>query len=113
MRLIRYENVDGYLYQAWIPENSPASDAEKGVPYNPPDVNRLDWDAIKRELNNLLVKRDIITLKDVDVSGALSGTILSVIQPKLIELYKEQSGYKKSINLNGHNVDQIKEINNA
>ena len=98
MRLVRYEDDDGYLYQAWIPENAPASDADKGIPHNPPDVERLDWDVIKRELNNLLIKRNLITQKDIDTSNALAGTIATVIQPKLIELYKEQPGYKKTVN---------------
>lgn len=99
MRLVRYETEDGWKYQSWIPEHLPVSEAEKGIPHNPPDPSRLDWGAIERELNNLLIDRDIITLKDVnDHSGVLSNTILSVIQPRLIELYKENPGYKKSPN---------------
>lgn len=99
MRLVRYETEDGWKFQSWIPEHLPASEAEKGIPHNPPDTTRIDWSEVERELNNLLIDRDIITLKDVnDNSGVLGNTILSIIQPRLIELYKENPGYKKSFN---------------
>ena len=99
MRLVRYETDDGWKYQSWIPDNMPALEAEKGIPHNPPDVTRLDWNGIQREINNLLIDRELITLKDVDNhSGMLGNTILKTILPKLIELYKENSGYIKSPN---------------
>lgn len=98
MKLVQYKDERGYLYQSFVPENFPISEAEKGIPNNPPDLDRLDWDAIRRELNNLLVNRNLITLRDIDTSGGLSNAILSTILPKLVELYKEQPGYQKSPN---------------
>ena len=98
MRLVQYEDERGWLHQAYITEDMPISDAEKGLPNDPPDLDRLDWDTIKRDLNNLLVRRGLITQKDVDSCTMLSGTILSTIMPGLIQLYKEQPGYQKSPN---------------
>lgn len=114
MRLVRYENEDGFLRQGFIKENMPASDADKGIEYNPPDLNRIDWDAVKREINNDLIKVDLITLKDVaKVNSPLSNIILSAIRPKLIQLYKEQSGYKKNHNNKSLNGTPIKEANSV
>ena len=102
MRLVQYEDEDGKLFQSWITENMSLSEAEKGLPHNPPDLSRLDCDAVWREINNLLIKQSIITLKDVgDNNNVLSNTILGAILPKLIELYKEQPGYTKA-SQNGH-----------
>lgn len=99
MRLVRYETEDGWKFQSWIKDDMPVSEAEKGLPHNPPDISSLPWEDIKRELHNLLLDRDLITLKDVDDSpGMLGNTILKIIQPRLVALYKENPGYKKSPN---------------
>ncbi len=99
MRLVQYETEDGKKYQSWIKDDMFVSEAEKGLPYNPPDVSRLPWADIECELHNLLLDRGLITLKDVDNnSGMLGNTILKIIQPRLVALYKENPGYKKSPN---------------
>ncbi len=97
MRLVRYEDEDGFAHQSFIKENMPLVDAHMGVPHDPPDITRLDWQAIQVEINNLLLERDLITLKDItNKRGMLENTIKSIIVPKLIQLYKENPGYKKS-----------------
>lgn len=99
MRLIRYTTEDGWKWQSWITEDMVASEAEKGIPHDAPDTSRLPWGDIERELHNLLLERGLITLKDVnDNAGMLNNTILKVIQPRLVALYKENPGYKKSPN---------------
>ena len=99
MRLVRYTTEDGWKYQSWITEEMLVSESEKGIPHNPPDVTRLPWGDIKREMHNLLIDRNLITLKNVDENpGMLGNTILKIIQPRLVALYKENPGYKKSPN---------------
>lgn len=99
MRLVQYITEDGWKYQSWITEEMLVSEAEKGIPYDSPDTNRLPWEDISRELHNLLLDRGLITLKDVDDNpGMLGNTINKIIQPRLVELYKENPGYKKSPN---------------
>lgn len=97
MRLVRYEDESGFLHQSLIREDMPLSDAHMGVPHDPPDLTRLDWQEIQKEINNLLIERNLITLKNIS-RGALENTIKSVIIPKLIQLYKENPGYKVSPN---------------
>lgn len=88
MKLVITEDKRGYLHRYYITDDMKEKDAEKGIPDDPIDVEQLDWDEIKRELHNLLVKRAIINIKDVPTMRHLSNTILSVLQPRLVGLYK-------------------------
>lgn len=91
MKLVVTEDKRGYLHRYFITDDMKEKDAEKGIPDDPIDLNQLDWDEIQRELHNLLVKRAIISVKDVEAMRHLSNTILSVLQPRLISLYKLKS----------------------
>ncbi len=105
MKLIKYEE-DGFIKQSFIPHDMNVEDADKGIPNNPPDLLRLDWKEIAKELNNLLIERNLITLKDIAEHGSLQNTILSIIKPKIVELYKEHPGYVQS-NKNGHSEESV------
>ncbi len=99
MRLVQYEDEQGFLHQSLIKENMPLSDANMGVPVDPPDITRLDWLEIQREINKQLIDRNLITLKDiVHQKSGLENIIKSVIVRKLIQLYKENPGYQPSPN---------------
>lgn len=112
MRLVSYETENGFKHQSLITQNMPLADAHMGVPYDPPDVTRLDWDEIQKELNNLLIERNLITLKDIaHQRGILENTIKSVLVSRLIQLYRENPGYQKSPDGNSSNgkPEKIKE----
>jgi hypothetical protein len=66
--------------------------ARKGIPVPMPDVNKLDWDAIKRDLHNELVSRGIYTWHDAQaVQDGIVGSILFALKNKIIALYREDS----------------------
>ena len=68
---------------------------DQGIPHNPPDLRVLDCSGISKEINNLLVRRQVITIRDINENNnLLSNTILKVILPKIIQLYKEQDSLK-------------------
>lgn len=87
------------------------SDAQKGVLLDPPDLTRLDWDEIVRDLHNLLVARGLITMKDVNELQTLNNTILKVIAPRIGALYREQPDYEQMNGTNGTNNNINKEKN--
>ena len=76
------------------------SDAQKGILLDPPDLTRLDWEEIVRDLHNLLVKRGLITIKDVNELQTLNNTILLVIAPRISELYRETTNNNEQNNGN-------------
>jgi len=63
---------------------------DEGVPLEPPDVERLDWEAIKRDLHNELFHRGLIDWTSVQALGnGLQAAILAALHRKLQDLYRE------------------------
>lgn len=65
MRLVTWEDEDGFVRQSYVPDGMPDSMAESGVPHEPPDLREIDWLAVAREINNSLVAQGLITWQDV------------------------------------------------
>ena len=91
MQRVRVVDADGYMHQYLVTDSTPDEEIEKGLPCDPPDVRQLDWNEIARELHNLLLRRGLVTLDDVNAQqNAVGNTILSVIRPRVIALYKQK-----------------------
>lgn len=66
-----------------------AEDTRFGIPNSPPDLNELNWDEIKQELNNLLTQEGITTWQDIQNKPDLfQGIVLSVVRNRIVNLYK-------------------------
>jgi len=92
MKAVTYDE-DGWLRRSHVLDTMSALDAHKGVPSNPPDITQLDWNEIKRELNNLLIQRGLIERNDLNGQGInlLRSAVQSVITKKIIMLYKQEA----------------------
>ncbi len=89
MKIIIYEDEHGYKHRAMLRDSDPDHAAPSGIPLDPPDLNLIDWDEVKRELHNILVERGLSTWKDVQISqNGVTSSINTVIKRKLITLYK-------------------------
>lgn len=87
MRKVVVTDEQGWLRPFWIRNYD--KDTTFGIPENPPDLNRLDWDGIKREIHNELVNRGLSTWQDVQrQQDAITSIVLSVVRNKIIGLYK-------------------------
>lgn len=99
MRVVKWTDRDGYNHLSWVRDEDTDQDAPNGLPHDPPDVNLLDWEAIKRELHNLLVDRELLTWTDVQrKDGQLLNAITTVMKRPLISLYRT----KCLEGMNGH-----------
>ena len=65
MRRVIWEDRNGYRHASLIEEGEPDEAAEYGIPIDPPDINQIDWEEVKRKLHNELVRRGLFTYKDV------------------------------------------------
>lgn len=90
MRLVRWTDEDGYKHLSWIRDDDTDQDAPGGLPHDPPDVRQIDWEAIQRDLHNLLVERELLTWDDVQKKdGQLFNAALTVLKRPLLALYRE------------------------
>lgn len=64
-----------------------------GIPREPPNLNRLNWEKLVKDLHNRLMETGMLTWKDVQSSPGQRGitsAILAVFRRPIIRLYKER-----------------------
>lgn len=89
--LVKYTTPDGYIKQAYVPDNVLP---EQGIPFNPPDVSGLNIPPeTQLRLHNELVSRNLICYQNVlDSGGGLTNLLKEMgllhIRRELIEAYK-------------------------
>jgi hypothetical protein len=89
MKKVTYTDEEGYKHMALIRDTDPDTMAPQGVPCDPPDVRDLDWIAILREMNNLLVDRGFTNLQSLNIGG-LDNSIITPIKRRLVAAYKQK-----------------------
>jgi len=55
------------------------------------DLSQMDWEAVKRDLHNRLVEKDLLKWQDVMDKGGLQSAIVSAVKPHLIQVFKKAS----------------------
>lgn len=89
MRLVKWTDEAGYNHLSWVKDNASDLAAPEGLPADPPDLNGIDWEVVKRELHNHLVDRNLIDWAAVCQSeNGLNSAILSVLKRRLQSLYR-------------------------
>lgn len=89
MRLVEWIDPDGYKHLSWLKDSQPDSAAPNGLQADPPDINRLDWEEIKREIHNQMVEQRLTTWLDVQKrQNAISGIVLGVVRKPIVALYR-------------------------
>jgi hypothetical protein len=89
MRLIIWEDRNGWSRASWIRDEDPDSSAPQGIPAGPPNLDLLDLEEVKRDINNALVKQQIFTWADVQRrQNAISGVARAALVGKIVQLYK-------------------------
>jgi hypothetical protein len=86
MKTVTWQDTKGWLHKSLIRDTDPDTAAPQGIPQDPPDINKLDWEAIKRDLHNELVNRQLLT--QADLQGEL-GSVSLILVSHLRLLYRQ------------------------
>lgn len=90
MKIVEWKDKDGYERSRMIKEGDPDELAAFGKPLEPPDLERLDWNELKRALYHELKARGLYSWQDVQRSqNGVTSAILTVFRKKVIDLYRE------------------------
>ena len=90
MRQVIWTDDKGFKKVVMLRDSDPDSMARAGIPVRLP-ADDLDWGAIKRDLNNILIDRGLFTLDDVKASkSGLHNAITYALLRKLTMAYKEK-----------------------
>jgi hypothetical protein len=91
VKYITWVDEKGYKRRSAIRDSDPDTMAPQGIPAGPPDLQRLDWENLVKELNNMLVDREINSWRDIQVhQNAVSNAIVSIFKRPIVALYREQ-----------------------
>ena len=93
MRKVIWEDRNGYVRASLIRDGDPDEAAEHGIPVDPPNLDRIDWEEVKRDLHNALVRKGLFTYKDVQrQQRGVTASIISVLRKRVIDIYKLDGG---------------------
>jgi hypothetical protein len=91
MKIVEWTDGKGYRHKSKIRDNDPDSMAMKGIPCDPPNIDSLDWEEMKRELHNNMLDLNLTSWENVVKSN---NGIVTVIQRTfkrpLVNLYKRE-----------------------
>jgi len=91
MRSVLWTDRAGREHRSLVRDGDPDSQAPYGIPQDPPDLNQLDWEGIKIEIHNRLVKAGLVTWMDVQRGqNRITGIIQAVLKRKIVRLYRQQ-----------------------
>jgi hypothetical protein len=90
MRRVIWTDNDGWKHCSVIRDSDPDEIAPSGIPHDPPDLSRLDWEGIQKELHNILVDKGLCNWEQVVASqNGVTASILSVMKSKVLKLYSD------------------------
>ncbi len=93
MRRVTYTDKFGYKRVSLIRDTDSDDLAPQGVPIGPPDLDLVDWEEVKRILNNMLVDKNILTYRDIQRQNTgVSQCVRSCLTSKVVNLYKQTEG---------------------
>lgn len=73
-----------------VRNSDPDEAGPQGIPLEPPDVAaEVDWEEVKRELNNQLVQSGLFDWKDVQrKQNAITSILMHIIRRQVVRLFK-------------------------
>lgn len=90
MKLLTYTDTDGFKHKSLVRDTD--TDPSVGLLKSPPDLNQLNWHAIKLTLHNSLLDKGIITLEDAQSkSNEFNQCVLAAVAKPLFRLYQQEN----------------------
>lgn len=89
MKAVVYKDKHGYLRRVLIRDDDGLDMAEYGLPAGPPDVELIDWEAVKRDINNILVQGEVYDYATLQRKHMLDA-VAAVVKKQIARLYREK-----------------------
>ena len=91
MKTIEWTDERGWFHRALVRDQDGVTQAMAGMglSQDPPDVDRINWEAVKRDLHNLLVQHKIVNWENIRSSNnQLGGILIKALKKHVITLFK-------------------------
>lgn len=91
MRRVTYTDRRGYKKVALVRDEDPDEAAARGLPLGPPDLSELDFEEVKREINNSLVSQGILSIRDLPRQpNGITIAVRQAMVHRIVALFKAQ-----------------------
>lgn len=90
MKIVKYSDSARFLRAAYVKDTDAPSAGPRGIPAGP-QLEDLDWDELKREINNILIGADLLTWDDVLHNQQAFSQALTAFKRRLIGIYRRKS----------------------
>ena len=88
MRSVVWTDANGLKHRSIIRDSDQDAAAPMGIRQDPPDLHRMDWEGVIRDLHNSLVDAGVTTWAEYQRQN-IRGMILGAVQRRLQSLYRE------------------------
>lgn len=89
MKEVIWMDETGYKHISMLRDEDSEVFAKQGIPCDPPDVEAIDWEGVKRDLHNLLVERHMLKLADIKTStNNLRSVAQDILFHRLVTLFQ-------------------------
>lgn len=95
MRYVVKEDQRGYKRRYLVRDEDGDDDATKGIPSGPPDLTDIDFESIKKEINNALADRGLFSWNDINNSQEGLQLICTIVKRHVAGLFKEEQARAK------------------
>lgn len=89
MRPVIFTDRRGWLRRTLVRDGDGDEMAEYGLPAGPPDIEHgIDWEDIKKQINNILVNDNALTLYDLQRTNGIE-KVSAIVKKAVYNLYRE------------------------
>lgn len=79
----------GYRHRVFVRDKDGDGQVEFGIPAGPPDIESLDCEYLKREINRVLIENRLFTWDDVQRSPVGLNAVVTIVKRAVSGLYRE------------------------
>jgi hypothetical protein len=92
MRQVIWTDRTGCKRISLVRDTDPDEAAEQGIPCGPPDLDLIDWEEVKKEINNYLVERKCLTWLDVQRNqNVISHAVRKALVGRIVYLFRQEA----------------------
>lgn|SRR3990167_4480875 len=91
MKRVTWTDGSGRIRVSLVPDDLPDSEAEHGLPLDPPDVvGCIDWQAVQADIASELATRRLLTLADLQrEQGVITAIVTATVKRAIVGLFRQ------------------------
>lgn len=91
MRNVLWTDENGYKRMSQVKDSDTDDKAPFGIPVGPPDPNLIDWEDVKKQINNTFADLGVFTYADLQASQLGLQTVATIVKRAYQDAFFQQS----------------------